>query len=453
MHDLDATLVVVGTPPGRGGIGCVRLSGAQAERIGRSLFLPNRDPIASETRAPVFGRLLDRYGRPIDHGFLIVFPAGRAYTGEPSVELWSHGSPAVLAELVDSAMSYGARPAGPGEFTYRAWRNGRLDLSQAEAIRDLIDARTAYQARIAFSQAEGALSRRLTPLRSTLEEWLVRGEAAVEFVDEPETAVPLRQLTEALELAQRECRDLLSSFDAGRIVRTGAVAAIIGRPNVGKSSIFNRLLGRERSIVTPTPGTTRDTVEEEIDLAGIPARIIDTAGLRRTDDPVESEGLRRAEVARREADVVLLVLDGSCPLDDAERRALEEASGPRARTLVVRSKSDLPQDRWQASVVAPISVSARTGEGMAVLRAALLERIRGTGTLEDPILTNARHAEAIRAADAALSGALDGFRSGVPEDLVLEDVKLALRHLAGITGEFTTEQLLDRIFSTFCIGK
>jgi tRNA modification GTPase len=450
MHDLDSTLVVVGTPPGRGGIGCVRLSGAQAERIGRSLFLPHRDPKASGTKAPVFGRLLDRNGRPIDHGFLVVFPAARAYTGEPSVELWSHGSPAVLAELVDSAMSHGALPAGPGEFTYRAWRNGRLDLSQAEAIRDLIDARTAYQARIAFSQAEGALSRRLTPLRSLLEEWLVRGEAAVEFVDEPETAVPLRQLTEALELAHRECRDLLSTFDAGRIVRTGAVAAIIGPPNVGKSSLFNRLLGRERAIVTPTPGTTRDTVEEEIDLAGIPARIVDTAGLRRTDDPVESEGLRRAEVARREADVILLVLDGSCPLNDAERRELDEAS---TQTLVVRSKSDLPQERWQARTVAPIAVSAKTGDGIAVLRAALLDRIRGTGPLEDPILTNARHAEAIRSADAALSGALDAVRSGIPEDLVLEDVKLALRHLAGITGEFTTEQLLDRIFSTFCIGK
>jgi len=450
MHDLDSTLVVVGTPPGRGGIGCLRLSGAEAETIGRKLFRPASLRSKTVGNGLAFGRLLDRMGRPIDHGFLVVFHPIRSYTGEPSVELWSHGSPAVLAELLDSAVSLGARPAGPGEFTYRALRNGRLDLSQAEAIADLIDARTAYQARIAFSQAEGAVSRRLAPLRAVLEDCVARCEAAVEFVDEADTHLQQGAVAQALERGRCECRELLSAFEAGRDVRSGAIVAITGRPNVGKSSIFNRLLGRDRSIVTEIPGTTRDTVEEDIDLAGIPARLVDTAGLREAEDPVETEGVRRAEVARREADVVVLVLDGSRPIEEAEGHAIEDAGAPESRTILVRNKTDLPQHEWSGCQV---DVSARTGEGLAALREAIARQLRGSGPLEDPILTNARQAQALREADQALARASHGARNGLPDDLVLEDMKLALRHLQEITGEFTTEDLLDRIFSTFCIGK
>ena len=205
--------------------------------------------------------------------------------------------------------------------------------------------------------------------------------------------------------------------------------------------------------MTAIPGTTRDTVEEDIDMAGIPARLVDTAGLRTADDPVEREGLKRAEAARHEADVVVLVIDGSIPIDDAEHRAIEDARGSQSRTILVRSKSDLPQHAWCAPDIAFVRVSAWTGDGIAELRDSVAREIRGAGTLEDPIVTNARHAEAIRQADDALDRAIGACRSGVPEDLVLEDMKLALRHLEGITGEFTTEQLLDRIFSTFCIGK
>jgi len=453
MHDLDSTLVVVGTPPGRGGIGCLRLSGTEAERIGRQLFLPARARSKAVGNGPAFGRFLDRAGRPIDHGFLVVFPPFRSYTGEASVELWAHGSPAVLAEMLDFAVALGARPAGPGEFTYRALRNGRLDLSQAEAIRDLIDSRTAYQARVAFSQAEGALSRRLAPLRAVLEDYVARGEAAVEFVEEADTCLRDGAIAETLERGRRECGELLSAFEAGRVVRSGAIVAITGRPNVGKSSIFNRLLGRDRSIVTEIPGTTRDTVEEDIDLSGIPARLVDTAGLREAEDPVETEGVRRAEVARREADVVVLVLDGSRPIEEAEDRAIKDARDPGTRTILVRNKADLPRLAWSARRIEAIDVSARNGEGLAALREAIARQLRESGPLEDPILTNARHAEAVREADQALARAADGVRNGLPDDLVLEDIKLALRHLEEITGEFTTEHLLDRIFSTFCIGK
>jgi len=453
MHDLGTTLVAVGTPPGRGGIGCLRLSGSEAEPIARRLFLPARQPAGVTGDGPRFGRFVDRAGRPIDHGFLVVFPAGRSYTGEASAELWSHGSPAVLAELVATAIAAGARPAGPGEFTYRALRNGRLDLPRAEAIRDLIEARTAYQARVAFSQAEGALSRRLAPLRGLLEDCLARGEAAIEFVDEGETRQREGAIADAVRQARSECCELLAAFETGRVVRNGAVVTITGQPNVGKSSIFNRLLGRDRSIVAELPGTTRDTVAEDLDIAGIPARLVDTAGLRETTDPVETEGVRRAQVARREADVTVLVLDGSRPLGALETSVIEEARTDGGRTILVRNKSDLVRQDWSGSRIETIEVSAWTGDGLPKLREAIAHRLRGSGILEDPILTNARHAEAVLGAETALARAAGGIDEGFSDEVILEDLKLALQHLDEITGDFTTEDLLDRIFSSFCIGK
>jgi tRNA modification GTPase len=457
MYDLSTTLVAVGTPPGRGGIGCLRLSGADARSIAERLFRPaepGRTPRPGGR--PRFGAFLDRAGRPLDHGYLVLFGASASYTGELTAELWSHGSPAVLSELVASAVAAGARPAGPGEFTYRAVRNGRLDLTRAEAVRDLIAARTAYQARVAFSQAEGALARRLAPLEEALEEWIARAEAAVEFVDESETQLPPRALPRAVVQTRDACERLLAGFRAGRVVRDGARMAIVGLPNVGKSALFNRLLDQDRAIVTEIAGTTRDTLEEELDVGGIPVRLIDTAGLRSIGDPVESEGVRRSRVAREEADLVLLVFDGSRPLDALELEALERwrAESDRRRTVAVRNKIDLPQ---AACGVADdrdvLGVSARTGEGIDELREELRHRLTGTGPLEDPILTDARHAHALDGAKAALDRAELALGSGLSEELVLEDLRQARRHLGEITGEFTSENLYDRIFSTFCIGK
>jgi tRNA modification GTPase len=452
LSDLDVTLVAVGTPPGRGAIGCLRLTGAEAEPIARRLFRPAslRRPTDG---GPCFGRFLDRAGRPIDHGFLVIFPASRAYTGEASAELWSHGSPAVLGELVAAAMAAGARPAGPGEFTYRALRNGRIDLTRAEAIRDLIQARTSFQARVAFSQAEGALARRLAPLRRLIEDTIARAEAAIEFVDEAETDLPRDAVGQAAQRARSECRQLLAAFECGRVARNGAVVAITGVPNVGKSSIFNRLLGRDRSIVTDIPGTTRDTVEAECEFRGIPARLIDTAGLREPADPIEAEGVRRAEAARGESDLVVVVLDRTRAPDRLEQNAIEHARAAPGGTVVVANKSDLPRYPGGRDGIDAIEVSALTGDGLDTLRDAISVRLRGTEVLEDPILTNARHAEAVRQATIALDAAWEGSRDGLPDELILEDVKLALRHLAEITGEFTTEDVLERIFSTFCIGK
>ena len=450
MHDLDVTLVAVASPPGRGGVGCVRISGPDAGTIAARLFRPAKGPAAGR---PVFGRFLDRDGRAIDHGYLVEFPAEASFTGESTSELWPHGSPAVLAALVEAAIADGAVPAGPGEFTYRALRNGRLDLARAEAVRDLVAARTLYQARVAFAQAEGALSRRLAPLRDGLADLIARAEAAVEFVDESGTHLPSRELRRGVEEAAAACDDLLGGFRHGRVVREGASLVITGLPNVGKSSLFNALLSRERAIVTETPGTTRDTLEEHLDLGGVLVRLVDTAGLREVGDLVESEGVRRARAARQEADLVLLVLDGSRPVEPAEREALECAGADAGTpTILVVNKIDLPAATPPPDAAA-LRVSARTGRGLDTLRTEIRARVAGTGPVEDPILTDARHAHAIELAREALERASKAAVEGLSEELVLEDLREAMHNLGSITGEFTTEDLYDRIFATFCIGK
>jgi tRNA modification GTPase len=457
MHDLDSTLVAVATPAGRGGVGCLRISGPRASKIALKLFRP-ADPgkPPKEGGRPRFGRFVDRNGAALDHGYAVMFSSDSSYTGERSAELWPHGSPAVLAELVEGAVAAGALPAGPGEFTYRALRHGRLDLARAEAVRDLVAARTLYQARIAFSQAEGAVSQRLQPLREELEEWIARAEAAVEFVEESETHLPPGRLKLAIAESREACGGLLAGFKTGRVVHSGATLVIAGRPNAGKSSIFNALLERNRAIVTEIAGTTRDTLEEDLDLGGIPVRLVDTAGLRPVDDPLESEGVRRAEQARREADLVLLILDGTRPIEAAERealsRSLEEAE--RARTVVVMNKCDLePDDGWPLPHESVLKVSALSGTGMGSLRRALRDRLLGAGPLEDPIITNARHARALELALAALERAEAAMEAGLTEEIVAEEMRRAREELGVITGEFTGEELYDRIFSTFCIGK
>jgi tRNA modification GTPase len=455
MHDLDTTLVAVATPPGRGGVGCLRLSGPRAYEIASALFRPASGSGAPQPGGrPSFGRFLDRRGEALDHGYMLLFAAKAAYSGELTAELWPHGSPVVLAELVEAATAAGALTAGPGEFTYRALRHGRIDLTAAEAVRDLVNARTLYQARLAFSQAEGAVSREVRPLCEALEDWIVRAEAAIEFVEEAETHLPAGALRRAIADAQAACADLLDGFRMGRVVRRGAALVLAGRPNAGKSSIFNRLLARNRAIVTAVEGTTRDTLEEELEIGGIPVRLVDTAGLREVQDPLESEGVRRAELARAEADLLLLVLDGSRPMEPSERAALERAVSERARTVVVMNKSDLePPEGWQLPDPAILKVSALTGAGMESLKEALRECLIGAGPLEDPIITDARQAGALKSAFGALEQAEAALRSGLTEEIVLEDLRRARKALGEISGEFSGEDLYDRIFSTFCIGK
>lgn len=423
--------------------------------MARALFTPVRGAGAADPRIPRFGCFLGRDGRPVDHGYLVEFPEGASFTGEPTAELWPHGSPTILAEIVAAAMGRGARAAGPGEFTYRALRRGRLDLARAEAVRDLVAARTLYQARAAFAQAEGALSRRLSPLRDSIESLIVRAEAALEFSEEAEVHLPLGVLPSGIRAARAECAELLDGYRTGRLVREGATIVLTGLPNVGKSSLFNRLLARDRAIVTPIPGTTRDTLEEGLDLGGVPVRLVDTAGLREGGDPVEDEGVRRARAARQEADLALLVLDASRPLHPDERQALAVLDGPTSsRCVAVVNKSDLV-DREGCRLPHPSArpVSARTGEGVDALRELLRERLLGSSPLEEPIVTDARHARALEAAAEALARAATALDGGFTEEIALEELREARGAIDEITGAFTTEDLYDRVFSTFCIGK
>lgn len=453
MHDLSTTLAAVATAPGRGGIGCVRISGPDAYAIAHGLFQKLREFSFPGDGRPHFCTFLDEDGRELDHGYVVVFAPERAYTGEPTVELWPHGSPPVLDALTRAAFARGAKPSGPGEFTYRALRRGRLDLARAEAVRDLIAARTVYQARVAFTQVEGALARRLGPLREALIDLVARGEAAIEFADEAETHLAAGGLAGGLEVALASAQALLLDAKRGRIVREGARVALSGVTSVGKSSVFNRLLGRDRAIVSPVPGTTRDTLEETVELGGIPVALIDTAGVRPAGDEVEAEGVRRARAAAAEADLVILVLDASRNLRDEERAVLAERfSGGGTETIVVANKIDLAPSGG-AGVLWPkaIPISALTGEGLDALREAIRNALCGTGPREDPVLTNVRHAAALEETVSALDRARQALPLG--EEVVLEDLRAALASLGGITGEVANEDLYDRIFSTFCIGK
>jgi tRNA modification GTPase len=443
VHDLQATLVAIATPPGRGGIGCVRLTGPGALDVARRLF---RGRLALDRRVR-FGRFLARDGRPMDRGFAVGFPEDAAYTGQPTVELWAHGSPAVLAEMVEVAVLHGAEPAGPGEFTYRALRHGRLDLARAEAVRDLVAARTLLQARVAHAQAEGALSRALAPLVELLEDLQVRGEAAVEFVEEAETHLPSGALEEGIAAARALAATLLQDFARGRRIREGVTVVLTGPPNVGKSSLFNVLLARDRAIVAAEPGTTRDTLEEPLDLDGLLLRLVDTAGLRATGDAVEDEGVRRARRAGSEADLRLVVADLASPPPATLAQARADGGA-----LVVWTKADLPRSTGVPREGEPV-VSARTGAGLDELRLVLRRRWLTEARGEDPVLSDARHAQALREADEALTRAVAAGSAGVPLEYLMEDLRAARRAVGAITGAADREALYDRLFATFCIGK
>lgn len=453
MHDLSTTLAAVATAPGRGGIGCVRISGPRAYDIAARLIRVKRPIEWTEEPRPRFVTFVGADGTPLDHGFVLGFAGHASFTGESVVELWAHGSPPVLEALVGAAVAAGATRAAPGEFTYRAVRHGRLDLPRAEAIRDLVAARTLYQARVAFFQINGALARRLAPLREALIDLVARGEAAIEFADEPETHLRAGGLAEGVDAALALASGVVADARRGRLVRAGARVTLVGVTSVGKSSLFNRLLGRDRAITSPVPGTTRDTLEESIDLGGIPIALVDTAGLRAAGDELEAEGVRRARAAAGAADLLIVVLDGSRDLRDDERQTLlEHAREPGRPMLVVANKSDLATADGDAPPWPDaIPVSARTGSGVDALCGAIRSSLVGTGSLEEPAITDSRHEAAVESAVAAMMRA----RSAVPlgEEFVLEELREALRALSEITGELANDQLYDRIFSTFCIGK
>lgn len=446
MFSTADTIVAIATPPGRGGIGVVRLSGPDARSIAGAL---RGNDAALEARRATFSTIQST-GQSIDHAVVTFFPGPHSYTGDDVVEISAHGSPVVLRSIVAGAVANGARLAEPGEFTLRAFLNNRVDLTQAEAVADLIDAVTPLQARAAFDQLEGTLTERIAAIDATLFDLIARLEASVDFPEEGYHFVESGELVRALDDLLTTISCLLADGRRGRMIREGLQIAIVGKPNVGKSSLFNALAGSARAIVTPTPGTTRDLITETVDVNGLRVTLIDSAGLRATDDAVEAAGVDLARQAMRIADAVLVVVDGSNALDDVDVEILRETAG--ARRVVVANKSDIGEDVRGGFV----PVSARTGAGLDRLRAELTGILDVDSVRDQPAITNLRHVLLVERAQEALTRARNAVAergTAISEEFVLADLQDARNALEEMSGRRAPDDLLAHIFARFCVGK
>lgn len=450
------TIVALSTPPGRSGIGVIRLSGPLSLPHAKSLlradeFAPEPGRVSLQTlRDPDSGEVLDR-------ALVTYFKSPHSFTGEDVVELSCHGSPVLLIHVIDALLRLGARAADPGEFTLRALSNGRLNLSQAEAVRDLIDAQTHAAVRQAARQLGGELSARLQPFKDALVDLIVPLESSLEFVEDDLPQVALERITRKLQELIQNLESLSETFRSGRLLKEGIRVALVGRPNAGKSSIFNKLLASDRAIVTDIPGTTRDSLSELLNVDGVPVLLTDTAGVRQAGDQIERLGIERTRRAIADADLIIVVVDGSQPLTPDDTAVLAEVV--ETKHLIALNKNDVAsfdEDRLNLAGrdVRRISVSARTGEGFDSLRHAILEPFNSNGTQDAGFLiTNARHFDLLRRAAASLRASQTSIEQGASEDLILVGLYDSLRFLGEITGETTPDDILSEIFATFCIGK
>jgi tRNA modification GTPase len=467
--NLDDTVVAIATPPGRGGIGMVRVAGPRARQITAPMLRLKHD---LKPGLAVFGELIESggddaelrsVGQPraavptrIDEVVVTYFAKPHSYTTDDIVEIAAHGSPVVLRHIVALCVAAGARLAEPGEFTMRAFLNGRIDLTQAEAVRDLIDSQTLYQAKVAAQQLEGALSKRLQPVKQKLVELIAVLEAGIDFAEDDVSILPDSVILERIAAVRQPLEALAATFAYGNIVHQGLTLAIIGRPNVGKSSLFNRLVERERAIVTATPGTTRDLISETVALGGIPLQLVDTAGIRQALDEAESIGIRKSIEALADADLVLVVCDASQHVTTEDNELLRQVQDRPA--IVVGNKCDLESSsQWSVTTgrFARVQVSALTGQGIGELRTEILRHIGGeTGAqAESGFLTNVRHQGLVQESLTALEAASNAVTGRIPHEMLLLDLYNALRPLDAITGATTTDDILNLIFSKFCIGK
>ncbi len=436
MQSLSDTIAAVATPPGKGAIGVLRLSGPEALAIGARVW-EGKDPRKLPGGRFTHGRLKDpETGEVIDEGLLLVFRAPRSYTGEDALEFQLHGSPAVMRRALAALLKAGARLAEPGEFTLRAYLKGKLDLAQAESVLALVEAESETARRQALRGLSRELSERIRRIEAPLLDLLAHIQATLDY---PEEGIEPHRAEEAIATALREIEALLQTAQAGRIAREGARLVLLGPPNAGKSSLLNALLGYERAIVAPVPGTTRDYLEAPFELEGLPLKAVDTAGVRETDDPIEAAGVARALALAREADLVLWVADQSAV------KAPPPPGLPGDRMLLVASKADLPP-AWKDPAYLP--VSARTGAGLDALKAAIKERLLSGASEGEAWLTSERQAEVLREAKARLQAA-----RGAPDDLLAMEVEAALEALARITGTEVVEEAIGRIFRNFCVGK
>jgi len=448
------TIVAVATPPGRSAIGVIRLSGPQSVDIVRVLI--RDESFSPEPNRVVLKKIFRESGEPLDYALVSYFQSPHSFTGEDMVEISCHGSPVILRRLLDVIQHLDARLAGPGEFTLRACKNGKMNLTQAEAIRDLINAQTDAAAVQAARQLRGELSIALQPAKDDLIQIIVRLESALEFVEDDLPAIQVTEIRKQLTEVLRSIQELAGTYSSGHLLREGLKVTIIGRPNVGKSSVFNRLLRLERAIVTEIAGTTRDSITESVSLQGIPISLTDTAGIRRASDRIEEIGVERSHRAMADADLLVIVIDGSTDLLPEDLAVLSQAT--KARHLVAVNKCDLPEapglENQLGGLSQVVHVSALTAEGLENLTTAILAPF---GTVDSEgvglLVTDSRHYDLLRRTQSSLEESLVGLRDGSSEELVLVGLHNALKFLGEITGETTTEDILSEIFRTFCIGK
>lgn len=455
---MSDTIAAIATPAQPGAIGILRLSGAGTCAALDAVFRAKngKKAGAQRSRTMVLGELLDETGQVIDNVLCVVFPAPHSYTGEDCAELHCHGSPIVLDAGLRALFAAGCRQAAGGEFTKRAFLNGQLDLIQAESVVDLIDAETAQQAHNAVCQLDGALSRTVGRIYDELMDMAARFYAVVDYPDEDIEDLQRQEMLDTLRRAQGELESLVAGFSRGRLMKLGVPTVLLGKPNAGKSSLLNALLGYDRAIVTDVAGTTRDTVEEKAEVGGVLLRLIDTAGIRQGGDAVESLGVERSRAAAKRASLAVLVLDGSRPLTQEDEDAIALAQTV-PHLIVAVNKSDLPRavdigglaDRFDNVA----SVSAATGEGLDVLTDAIAAQFPAGSTAGGALLTNARQADAANRALSAVAEARSALRIGMTADVVLTDCESALTALGELNGKQVRDDLIDTIFSRFCVGK
>jgi tRNA modification GTPase len=453
----NSTIVAVATPQGYGGVGIIRLSGSQSVEMALKL-LPSLDKSQLVPQRVTLQKLIHpETSQVLDEVLITWFKSPASFTGEDVVEISCHGSPVILSEILRLLCLQGARLANPGEFSLRAFLNGRMDLAQAEAINDLIHSQTLYQAQLAARQLRGELSTQLRPIKESLTEMIVYFESSVEFVEDDLDGLDIERFKKRIDELTVTITQLISSYRLGRLVRSGIRLALVGKPNVGKSSLFNSLLGRERAIVTHIPGTTRDTITETCAIHGIPVELIDTAGIRETSDLVEKIGVERTRTAIAEADYVIAVMDASLPLESDEMEFLQQIS----TSLVVLNKCDLTPESVTETMAAKfierpfLRVSALTGENIDALREVVYRDLTESvgAVIEGGIITSERHYAALENSLEALQRARLDLASGLTEEIVLVNLHKALRSLGVITGETLISDIINQIFLTFCIGK
>ncbi len=460
FHD---TIAAIATARGEAGIGIVRVSGALALTIAAEVFRSPRNvsPTQLPTHTLTYGHVVDatESDEIIDEVLLGIMHAPKTYTGEDIVEFNCHGGTIPLTAVLDVVVKNGARIAEPGEFTKRAFLNGRLDLAQAEAVAELIASKTDLSRKIAVEALAGKLSDTVNGLNDRLATLLAEIEASIDFPEEDLDFMKVETQLETARIVQTDLTTLLETAAEGRLITEGVNVAILGKPNVGKSSLLNALVGTTRAIVTDIPGTTRDTIEEMMNIDGIPLKLIDTAGIRHTDDFVEQQGVERSKAVRDRAELLLMMFDASQPLNDADLELLKTAQS--ASAILILNKMDLPVVTSPTALLAHcpkkpvVETVIPEGKGLDKLKAIVSEELLGGESVigESPIVTNARHQEALRRANEGLNYAIESLENGMPPDLIAVDLRISLDGLGDIVGKTTTEDILDRIFSQFCVGK